>query len=160
MNWDEMFASYQSACDWPSCSFYRELMAHYPDAKVILTLRDPKSWYKSVSSTLMPAMKKRQLGADGKPVGLGLPGIFGPLLIGEKTFGNDFSEAHMIDVYERHNEEVKRTVPKDRLLVFEAKDGWEPLCEFLGVKVPSAPYPNMNTTEEFQARAGVRPAAH
>jgi hypothetical protein len=160
MNWDEMFASYQSACDWPSCSFYPELMAYYPDAKVILTLRDPKSWYKSVSSTIMPAMKKRQLDADGKPTGPGLPGIFAPLLIGEKTFGNDLSEAHMIEVYERHNEEVKRTVPKDRLLVFEAKDGWGPLCEFLGVKVPSAPYPNMNTTEEFQARAGVRPAAH
>ena len=157
VDWDEMFANYQSACDWPSCSFYRELMDHYPKAKVILSLRDSKSWYKSVSSTIMPAMKKRAVDADGKPTGPGLPGIFGPLLIGEKTFGNDLSEANMIAVYERHNEEVKRIVPPERLLVFEAKDGWEPLCKFLGVPVPAAPYPSMNSTEEFQARAGVAP---
>ena len=80
-----------------------------------------------------------------------LPGIFGPKIIGENTFGNDFSEENMIRVFERHNEEVKRTIPAGRLLVFEAKDGWEPLCAFLGVKVPSDPYPSMNSTEDFQA---------
>ena len=152
-NWEELFVNYQSACDWPSCSFYKELADFYPDSKVILSLRDPKSWYKSVSNTIMPAMQRPKDGSPGR-----LPGIFGPLLIGEKTFNNDFSEANMIAVYERHNAEVMRTIPKHRLLVFEAKDGWAPLCEFLGLKVPAAPYPNMNTTEEFQARAGLRPA--
>jgi hypothetical protein len=147
-DWEELFANYQSACDWPSCSFYKELSEFYPEAKVILSLRDPKSWYKSISNTIMPAMKKPKDGDERR-----LPGIFGPLLIGEKTFHNDFSEENMIAVYERHNEEVKRTIPKGRLLVFEAKEGWEPLCEFLGVPVPDKPYPAMNTTEEFQARA-------
>jgi hypothetical protein len=147
-DWEELFKDYQSSCDWPSCTFYKELADKYPDAKVILSLRDPGSWYKSVANTIMPAMKKPEPGAPQR-----LPGVFGPLLIGEKTFGFDFSEAHMIDVYERHNAEVKRTIPANRLLVFEAKDGWEPLCKFLGVPVPDAPYPNMNTTEEFQARA-------
>jgi hypothetical protein len=144
VDWNEVFATYNSACDWPSCSFYEELAQVYPDAKVILSLRDSKSWYKSVTSTILPAMKK----SEGR-----LPGIFGPLLIGEKTFHEDFSEANMIQVYERHNEEVKRKIPKDRLLVFEAKDGWDSLCKFLGVPVPSVPYPAMNSTEEFQARA-------
>jgi hypothetical protein len=103
----------------------------------------------------MPAMTKPK---DGS--GPHLPGIFGPKLIGERTFNNDFSEAHMIDVYNRHNEEVKRVIPKDRLLVFEAKDGWEKLCAFLGVPIPDKPYPNMNTTEEFQARVrGAAPPA-
>jgi len=155
MNWNEVFAGYASACDWPSCSFYKELAAFYPDAKVILSLRDPKSWYKSVSGTIMPSMKKPK---DGE--GRRLPGIFGPLLIGQKTFHDDFSEANMIAVYERHNEEVRRTIPRDRLLVFEAKDGWEPLCRFLGVAVPAVPYPAMNSTEEFQSRiaAAQRPA--
>jgi hypothetical protein len=145
-DWEEVFANYQSACDWPSCTFYEELADKYPDAKVILSLRDPKSWFKSVSNTIMPAMRK----PDGS--GPSLPGVFGPLIIGEQTFNNDFSEAHMIDVYERHNAEVKRTIPANRLLVFEAKDGWEPLCKFLGVKVPDVPYPQMNSTEEFQER--------
>jgi hypothetical protein len=144
VDWNDVFATYSSACDWPSCSYYRELAEVYPDAKVILSLRDAKSWYKSVSSTIMPAMQKNH----GR-----LPGVFGPLKIGQKTFNDDFSEANMIAVYERHNEEVKRVIPKDRLLVFEAKDGWAPLCKFLGVPVPSEPYPSMNSTEEFQARA-------
>lgn len=147
-DWQEVFANYQSACDWPSCNFYKELASYYPNAKVILSLRDPKSWYKSVASTILPAMKKLAPGEEGPR----LPGVFGPLLIGEQTFANDFSEAHMIEVYEQHNAEVKRTIPADRLLVFEAKEGWEPLCQFLGVKVPDAPYPKTNTTDEFQAR--------
>ncbi|MBS0472693.1 MAG: sulfotransferase family protein [Proteobacteria bacterium] len=144
VDWDEVFASYNSACDWPSCSYYRELAEAYPDAKVILSLRDAKSWYKSVTNTILPAMQKN----NGR-----LPGVFGPLKIGQKTFNDDFSEANMIAVYERHNEEVKRVIPKERLLVFEAKDGWGPLCKFLGVPVPAEPYPSMNSTEEFQARA-------
>jgi len=91
---------------------------------------------------------------DGE--GRRLPGIFGPLLIGQKTFHDDFSEANMIAVYERHNEEVKRVIPAERLLVFEAKDGWKPLCDFLGVPVPEQPYPRNNTSEEFKAREASR----
>jgi hypothetical protein len=154
-DWEEVFADYQSSCDWPSCTFYKELADRYPQAKVILSLRDPKSWYKSVSNTIMPAMKKP--GPDSP--GPHLPGVFGPILIGENTFAYDFSEAHMIDVFERHNAEVKRTIPAGRLLVFEASQGWEPLCKFLGVKLPAVPYPNMNTTEEFQARRRAMPPA-
>ncbi len=153
-DWEELFAAYQSSCDWPSCTFYKELADYYPKAKLILSLRDPKSWFKSVSNTIMPAMKKPAAGVQGL-----LPGVFGPLLIGEKTFGYDFSETHMIEVFERHNAEVKRTISAERLLVFEAGEGWEPLCKFLGVKVPAAPYPIMNTTEEFQARRRAMPPA-
>jgi hypothetical protein len=148
MNWDDIFSSYRASCDWPSCAFYKELADYYPNAKVILTLRDPKSWCKSVSSTIMGAMRKPEPGQSAI-----VPGIFAPLLIGEKTFGDDFSEAHMIDVFERHNAEVKRAIPASRLLVFEAKDGWAPLCEFLGVKAPDVPYPKTNSTDEFLARA-------
>jgi hypothetical protein len=147
-NWDEIFASYESSCDWPSCHFYKELAAFYPNAKVILTLRDPKSWYKSIAGTILEGMKAPS--PDSK---MQLPGIFGPKIMGEDTFNNDFSEANMIAAFERHNEEVKRTVPRERLLVFEAKDGWEPLCRFLGVPVPSVPYPKMNTSENFHAHA-------
>lgn len=147
MNWDEVFSSYKASCDWPSCAFYKELADFYPQSKVILTLRDPQSWYKSVAATIMRSMSKP------KPGQFALPGIFGPLLIGEKTFGNDLSEAHMIDVFNRHNEEVKRTIPANRLLVFQASEGWEPLCKFLGKPVPDAPYPKANSTDEFLARA-------
>jgi hypothetical protein len=72
-------------------------------------------------------------------------------LIVENTFGGDIDDrAHAISVFNEHNETVKRLIPPDRLLVFRASDGWEPLCRFLGVPVPSVPYPRVNTTEEFQ----------
>jgi hypothetical protein len=150
MDWKDVFSSYKASVDWPSCAFYKELAAYYPKAKVILSLRDPKSWYKSVSETIMRSMNGPVVLPDGRR--MGPPGDFVELLVGEKTFHKDFSEANMIAVYERHNEEVKRTIPPERLLVFEAKQGWEPLCRFLDVPVPSDPYPKSNTTEEFKTR--------
>lgn len=150
VDWEEMFGNYRSSCDWPSCSFYKELAERYPQAKVILTLRDPRAWFKSVSNTIMVSFKGPMTLPDGKRVGP--PGDFAPLLVGQKTFGGRFDEAHMIDVFNRHNEEVRRTIPKERLLVFDAKQGWEPLCGFLGVPVPATPFPKTNSTEEFRAR--------
>ena len=150
-NWEEIFRDYQSSCDWPSCYFYKELADFYPDAKVILSLRDSKSWYKSVDGTIGRHLKAA---AEGKPGGP--PGKFARTIIAEKTFHNDFSEANMIAVFERHNEELRRVIPHERLLVFEAKDGWEPLCGFLGVPVPKEPFPKNNTSEEFQAREAAR----
>jgi hypothetical protein len=144
-----MFANYRSSCDWPSCYFYKELAERYPQAKVILTLRDPEAWFKSVSNTIIGSFKGPMILPDGRRVGP--PGDFVPLL-GQKTFGGHFDEAHMIDVFNRHNEEVRRTIPKERLLVFDAKQGWEPLCEFLGVPAPATPFPKTNSTEEFRAR--------
>ena len=154
VDWEEVFADYRSSCDWPSCAFYKELAARYPAGKVILTLRDPHAWYKSVSNTILPAMKGPMFDPNGKQVGP--PGNFAPLLIGEKTFGNNFSEEHMVAVFNRHNEEVKRTIPRERLLVFEAAQGWGPLCRFLGASIPAQPFPRTNSTEEFQKRASVR----
>ena len=150
VDWEEIFANYRSSCDWPSCSFYKELAERYPQAKVILTLRDPKAWFESVRNTIMVSFKGPMTLPDGRRVGP--PGEFAPLLIGQKTFGGRFDEAHLIDVFNRHNEEVRRTIPKERLLVFDAKQGWEPLCEFLGVAVPATPFPKTNSTEEFRAR--------
>jgi hypothetical protein len=154
VDWEELFAAYRSSCDWPSCAFYKELAARYPAAKVILTLRDPEAWFQSVSNTILPAMKGPLVLPDGTRVGP--PGDFAALLIGEKTFHNDFSRENMIAVFNRHNEEVKRVIAPERLLVFEAAQGWEPLCRFLGVPVPATPFPRTNTTEEFQQRIAER----
>ena len=150
VDWNLMFDNYRASCDWPSCSFYKELAEVYPNAKIILTLRDPHAWYRSITNTILPAMKGRIVLPNGKQVGP--PGDFAPLLIGGKTFGGRFDEEHMISVFNCHNEEVKRVIPKERLLVFDAAQGWKPLCKFLGVPVPAARFPKTNTTEEFQAR--------
>ena len=145
-NWDDVFAGYNSSCDWPSCAFYKELAAFYPDAKVILTLRDPKAWYASVAGTIMRHLQPPKPGEPDMA-----PGRFAIQIIRENTFHSDMSEANMIREYLRHNDEVRRAIPPERLLVYEAKEGWVPLCEFLGVPVPQTAFPLLNTTEQFQA---------
>ena len=148
VDWDELLKGYKANVDWPSCYFWRELAAHYPDAKVILSTRDPHRWYQSISNTIFPAMNGEI--PDVEPVRTVLQ--MAKYLVTENTFGGDTSEAHVLDVLARHEAEVKRTIPAGRLLVFDVAEGWEPLCAFLGVPVPETPFPRTNSTEEFQAR--------
>jgi hypothetical protein len=53
VDWDAVYAGYESTADWPGASFWQPLADHYPDAKVILTLRETESWWQSYSSTIM-----------------------------------------------------------------------------------------------------------
>lgn len=152
VDWEKLFTGYQSTVDWPSTFFWRELIEVYPNAKVILTLRSTDSWIKSATSTIFKVM-----GADGdddeaSPVNASRD--MAKKIVFERTFGGNVEDhAHLTKVYEAHIEEVKRTIPADRLLVYESREGWEPLCKFLGIPVPDMPYPKVNSTEEFQARA-------
>ncbi|MDE3115758.1 MAG: sulfotransferase family protein, partial [Pseudomonadota bacterium] len=70
----------------------------------------------------------------------------------EKTFDGRLDRDHVVSVYRAHNESVKRTVPPERLLAYDVAQGWEPLCAFLGVAVPAAPFPHTNSTAEFRAK--------
>ena len=118
---------------------------------MVLSTRDPQSWFKSASETIFQAV---QMQVDD-PVMKQVSEMAREIVL-EKTFGGDISEAHAVEVFKAHEAEVKRAIPADRLLVFEAKMGWEPLCDFLGVKVPETPYPRTNSSEEFQANMAGR----
>ena len=147
-DWDAVFSGYKATVDWPSCNYYRELADHYPDAKVILSLRDPDKWFDSCRSTIFRAM---QMDHTEAPEAIRTQMEMVRKLVVQDTFGGDIDDrAHAISVYNRHNETVRQVIPGDRLLVFEASQGWEPLCRFLGVPVPDEPYPRVNTSEEFQ----------
>lgn len=148
MDWEEVFKGFPSTVDWPACDFYRELADLYPDAKVILSVRDPESWYKSTQETIF-----RESNHDGAP-----PEWLEMFhLLAKTKFGGDLhTREHLIDVYNRHNDEVRRTIPAERLLEYVPGQGWEPLCRFLGVAMPDTPYPKVNTTEEFQNRVSAR----
>jgi hypothetical protein len=145
VDWEEVFATYNASVDWPSAHFYAELAERYPQARVILTKRDPQRWYESMSETILKAMAASGSG----PAPDDHPMKFADIIIAEKTFGRDFSAANVIAAFERHNAAVQQTIPADRLLVFEAVQGWAPLCDFLGVPVPDAPFPRTNSREEF-----------
>lgn len=150
VDWEELYGAYRATVDWPGCHFYAELAERYPDAKVILSLRDPQRWYESMSETIIPTMAGMGLVDD-------LPGdhpmLFGGLIITRDTFAGDFSKANVIAAFERHNAEVQARIAPERLLVFEAAQGWEPLCGFLGVPMPDEPFPHVNDRMEFQTHA-------
>lgn len=144
-NWDAAYAGYRSAVDWPTAHFWREVADHYPAAKVILTVRDPEAWYDSMAQTI-------RLTLD---VSSNDPKSFGVAVIGNRVFGGRFDDRdHAIGVYEAHNAAVKAELPPERLLVYRVSEGWEPLCAFLGVPMPTEPFPHTNSTAEFRARIG------
>ncbi len=144
-DWDAIFDGYEAAVDWPVCAFWKELMHVYPEAKFILSKRDADKWFASASNTIFKGMQN----FDGENP----HGKMVKTLIVENTFDGDIGNAeHAKAIFEAHNAEVIETIPAERLLVFEAVDGWQPLCDFLGVAVPEEAYPSTNSTEAFQKR--------
>ena len=137
--WDEAFAGYRSAVDWPTAYFWRELSAHYPEAKILLTVRSAQSWYESMANTIFKSLKTS---TDPASVGLKLiaGGVFG---------GRLDDRAHAMAVYEKNIADVQAAFTQERLLTYTLGDGWDPLCRFLGRPVPDMPFPRSNSTEEF-----------
>jgi Sulfotransferase domain len=162
VDWNEFFAGFRATVDWPGCTFYKDLMATYPDAKVILSVRDSEKWYASAEKTIYALKEAADRGAlEGS--GPGAPPEVLQMIravIWETTFENRFADKDFaIEVYERHNEDVKQTVPADKLLVYEIQQGWAPICEFLGVDVPDREFPHLNDAESFRKMFGVPASA-
>jgi hypothetical protein len=151
MEWEAVYKDYRATVDWPGAAFAVELAEYYPDAKVILSRRDPRRWYESMRETILKSME--MMGLAGVDVAQDHPMRFGHALIAQRTFGGDFSEQNVVAAFERHNAEVKRRIPAERLLEFEAAQGWEPLCRFLGVAIPDEPFPRTNARDEFWTHA-------
>jgi hypothetical protein len=151
IDWHTLFEGYQSAVDWPAAYFWRGLAGLYGDAKVILSDRDPESWHASVSATILPSMMS-ELPPGAEPHRVAARQMARHVVV-HRTFEDRLADRdHAIDVYRQHRKNVTETIAPDRLLVHQSKDGWGPLCEFLEVCVPDAPYPRSNTREEFLKR--------
>lgn len=143
-DWETLFKDYQSAVDWPVAAYYRDLMAVYPEAKVILTVRDPGSWHRSIMTTFYQARR-----AFVVRITQLVPTLHQFLNAMENALWHGVfqdkleDKSYAVEVFKNHVEEVKRIVPPERLLIFEARQGWEPLCAFLNVPVPiDKPYPH------------------
>jgi Sulfotransferase domain len=148
VDWTAFFADFQSAVDWPASRFYKQLMAVYPDAKVLLNVRDPEAWYESMLKTVYPA-SRMGLSAPAESI-LGRMGRMIDTLSWQPLFHGRFEDKpYALSVFERQNQEVQDYFPADRLLVWDVKEGWEPLCRFLGVPVPDTPFPHLHDTETF-----------
>ena len=142
VDWEEVFAGYGSTVDWPSATFYKQLANAYPEAKVILTVRDPEAWFASTQATIFSRHIRDDTEDDWQRMVLK---VISDLFDRRMT-----DKAKLIEVYQRHTEEVRRTIPQERLLVYEVADGWEPLCRFLDADVPNESMPRANSTDEFR----------
>lgn len=159
--WQEIFAGFHSTVDWPGGYFYKELMAAYPQAKVLLSTRRPETWERSFRETIwdmghgesllrLLSSARGQVDAQWRDYLALVERMFWG---GQGTFAaGHATPRELILEMERHNEEVRATVPPERLLVWEVGEGWEPLCEFLEVEVPEEPLPHVNDRETFMGR--------
>lgn len=155
VDWDALFEGYRASVDWPSCNLWRELADYYPEAKVILSTRDPELWYESVRQTIYPS--SIALVDSENEVMRGFARWVNEI-IWERVFDGRLDDrSHCIRIFRAHEAAVKAAVSPERLLVFDPSEGWEPLCEFLGAPVPDEPFPRVNTTEEFLSRSTVAP---
>jgi hypothetical protein len=147
-DWQTIYNGYMSAVDWPTAGFFRELFKAYPAAKFILTHRSPESWADSFGSTIYKLMA----GRDQAPPEMKEWLEMGAGVVAKTGFPDGLDRDGLIKAFKAHNEAVKNTIPADQLLVYEVKDGWDPLCDFLGKPVPSEPFPRTNDRAEFWDR--------
>ncbi|KAI9282458.1 P-loop containing nucleoside triphosphate hydrolase protein [Umbelopsis sp. AD052] len=149
VDWDVAYKNFNAAVDYPTCGFYKELMQKYPNAKVLHTTRDPEQWYESAKKTIYTFEQEKPPAEAPEHVKVAAKMISKNVWYGD--FQGKFEDKEAtIKLFKEHDEEVKRTVPADRLLVFETGvDGWEKLCTFLGKDIPNKPWPHINTTKEF-----------
>ncbi len=139
----ELFKGCKSVSDVPMALFYKELYNQYPNAKFILNTRDAEKWYSSSLETVY---------YDGKP----------PFISHTVTFCNYMWESYFegqftnkekaIEIFNKHFDDVRKTIPKEKLLEFNVVDGWEPLCKFLNVDVPKEEFPKSNSTDDFKKK--------
>ncbi len=157
-DFDEAFASngkvFTAGVDVPSSLYWKEQLARYPNAKVLLTIRDPEKWYKSCYDTVFQTIPGNARCNWPKQLACWVIG-FGRMnyeLFTRDFFHFDYSKENCIKCYNEHNAKVIRECPKEKLLVYEVGEGWEPLCTFLNKPIPSVPFPHVNDTKEMQEK--------
>jgi len=144
-DWKTIFEGYASAVDWPTCRFFRDLSSAYPEAKFILTHRNPETWAQSFAETIY----KLLAGADQAPDKMRDWLDMAQQIITQTGFPPGLDKAGLQAAFSAHNDAVKAAIPASQLLVYQVKEGWGPLCSFLEVPVPDIPFPRTNDRTEF-----------
>jgi hypothetical protein len=142
-NWQAFFAGYAAAVDSPVAYFWEELIATFPEALVVLSVRDSEDWWRSASQTIYSSDRLQKT-----PEWLAMR----QALYTSRWITNVQDRELAIRAFEAHNAQVRRTVPAHRLLIWQPGDGWEPICRALQLAIPDAPFPHANTRAEWQAR--------
>jgi hypothetical protein len=148
-DWDKIMKGYVASVDWQASAFWRELADEYPEAPVLLSTRaSTEQWFKSFRSTILEVMLRDAVNGDS-PM---------PLRMMDERFTPDWRNFEACKAaYDKHNAEVRATIPADRLIDWRPGDGWGPICAKLGVSVPSDQFPHANTTDDFRIMLGLEP---
>lgn len=147
-DWTAIYEGYLSAVDWPTAGFFQELGAAFPKAKFVLTVRSPESWAESFSATIY----KLLAGKEHAPKDMHAWLDWAETVIVKTGFPGGLDVAGLVKAFNAHTEAVKEAIPANQLLVFQVKEGWAPLCAFVGVPVPDKPFPRTNDRGEFWDR--------
>jgi len=147
-DWTRIYTGYESAVDWPTAGFFRELAAEFPAAKFVLTQREPGKWADSFGATIYQLLA----GRDQAPPEMRDWLDMASSVIASTGFPPGLDRDQLVERFVAHNDAVREAIPAERLLVYEVKEGWEPLCAFLGVPVPAEEFPRTNHRQEFWDR--------
>ena len=155
-SWGELFEKYNSSTDNPVCEFWEEILKEYPNSKIILNTRNPEAWLKSIKETIFLVRVN---------VPFGVSFMFNTFLRKRKSvmskvtsmifgYGENYntSDEHIIKTFNDWNKKVEERCPKDKFLKWEIKEGWKPICQFLGIETPNEDFPRVNDTQEFKDR--------
>ena len=159
-DWDALYEGCQATVDFPAYPWYKEHLERYPEAKVIMTVRPFENWYTSVFSTIWTAGPQ----TVGEKIGMLLKMLFNTrirntikcvkfskrMIFKVHLQGRFEDKSFAEEVFNKHMADVKAHVPADKLLIYDVRDGWGPLCTFLGVPEPKDPLPHLNKKENFK----------
>lgn len=154
VDWPSIFQGFRSTLDWPTVHFCRQLITAYPEAKVILTDRDPEAWWSSHERMFRLGLAFNDQMTDDERAWAAESGFADMQTVLVKAtagfFGDRiFDREHCLKVFADHSRRVRETVPADRLLVYRVEDGWLPLCRFLDVDPPDVPFPRINAGDNL-----------
>ncbi|KAG0171914.1 hypothetical protein DFQ28_000779 [Apophysomyces sp. BC1034] len=148
MDWDTMYDGYDAAIDWPTCSVIPQLMEHYPEAKFVLTSRNPERWYDSMNNTIIRYLHNPPK-EHAHPYWKRILKLTDAMIMEGDLNANKATPEEIIERFQEHERYIHSIVPPEKLLVYHVSEGWEPLCKFLEIPVPSIPFPHVNATEDF-----------
>jgi len=140
-DWDKIFNGYSATVDNPGCNYWKELADYYPDAKVILTVRDAEKWFDSTNETIHSVEFADFI--KNSPFGEMVQKTIWDLMENRMQ-----DRKHMVDFFTNRTSKIIDYIAPERLLVYQVSEGWGPLCTFLDLPVPNTDFPRINSRDE------------
>jgi len=164
VDFENFFSNYNGIIGFPGYIFHQQLKAEYPDARVILSYREPEEWYEDISKTVFESVSSHVNKAYAEEVRSFDPYLADCIerihalqlrILEENYFEGRFADKdYAVQRYVEWNEGIKDIYSEDELLVYQVTEGWEPVCKFLGVPVPEGKeFPHLNHPKTFHNRS-------